>query len=508
MEYLAKLPFPDPLKKPLESLAAFCRASLPYSVIILIATTILLPKIPLFAVKGTFTYIRVDDFINLVVVLIWFFSLGWANSRFFKSTLHRTIFFYWFVGFVCVVSGILITQVVHPSLSLQHWVRRIEYMVFFFVGYAATRDMKWVMRYVVTMLVASFLSIVYGAGQVFFQWCAISTSNREFAKGTCIPLTKGARPNGTFAGHYDLAIYLGFLVPIIISLFFVLKKNWQKLLLLGMFAATMWMIVVTQARFPFAATSLTVILLLWLYGRRLLVLGFIVLTLAILVVFGKSLVTRMQTTVSVLLHDASKKQAVVLDKPIDQFIREVTTAGDRKELSNSAIPGQENLLDEDAYKLATKKQGVYTPDPALEANLSIGIRLNEEWPTALRAFYRNPLLGSGFASLGVLYDNQLGFATDNDYLRNLGESGIMGVASLTLIFVVLFRLIKWFLKQNKATSLSRTLVISFSAAIVGFFLNAVFIDVLEASKLAILFWLTLGILVAVIEHNEKTAATT
>lgn len=488
----------------LKRIAACSQRMLPFAVLALIVTTILMPKIPLFAVKGTFTYIRVDDFINLLVVLVWGAGLWWTKKLFYAKLIHQTIFFYWFVGLVCVLSGIYITQGVDPSLSFQHWARRIEYMIFFFVGFYATPNVVWVVRYIVAMLVSSFLSILYGAGQVFFQWCSISTSNREFAKGTCIPLTLGARPNATFAGHYDLAIFLGFLVPIIISLFFFVKKNWHKLLLVGMFAASMWMIVVTQARFPFAATSLTVVLLLWMYGKRLLVLGFIVLTLLILTVFGKSLVTRIQTTVPVLLSQINKQEQVVLDKPVAQFIYEVTTEGSRTTLSDSAIPGQEDLPDEDAYKRLTQRQGVYVPDPALEANLSIGIRLNEEWPSALRAFYRNPLLGSGYASVGVLYDNQLGFATDNDYLRNLAETGLFGVFSLGLIFVVLFRYINTFLRQYRSKSLERSLVLSLAAAIVGFFLNAVFIDVFEASKLAILFWLTLGILVAVIEQKQKS----
>lgn len=481
----------------------FSQKVLPLAVVILIVTTILLPKIPLFSVKGTFTYIRVDDFINIAVVAVWSIGLWWTRKKFYTKLIHQTIFFYWFVGLVCVLAGIYITRGVDPLLSFQHWARRIEYMIFFFVGYYATPNITWAMRYIVAMFIASFIAILYGAGQVFRQWCSISTSNREFAKGECIPLSRGARPNATFAGHYDLAIYLGFLVPIIISLFFFVQKNWQKLLLMIMFAATMWMIVVTQARFPFAATSLTVILLLWMYGRKLLVLGFVVLTVGMLMVFGKSLVTRIQTTVPVLLSQINKPEQVVLDKPIEQFIYEVTTAGSRTTRTNSAIPGQEDLPDEDAYKRLTKREGIYVPNPALEANLSIGIRLNEEWPSALRAFYRNPLLGSGYASVGVLYDNQLGFATDNDYLRNLAETGLLGVFSLGLVFVVIFRYIRTFLRQYRTKSLERSVVLSLAAAIVGFFLNAIFIDVFEASKLAILFWLSLGVLVAVIEQKQK-----
>src|SRR5205814_2283829 len=50
--------------------------------------------------------------------------------------------------------------------------------------------------------------------------------------------------------------------------------------------------------------------------------------------------------------------------------------------------------------------------PAVE-DRSTSIRLNVEWPRAVRALTKNPLLGTGYSSITL--------ATDNDYLRALGE---------------------------------------------------------------------------------------
>src|SRR3990167_10675400 len=47
---------------------------------------------------------------------------------------------------------------------------------------------------------------------------------------------------------------------------------------------------------------------------------------------------------------------------------------------------------------------------------SFNIRLKAEWPRAIRAFLKNPVLGTGYSSVGL--------AVDNDYLRSLAESGI------------------------------------------------------------------------------------
>ena len=62
---------------------------------------------------------------------------------------------------------------------------------------------------------------------------------------------------------------------------------------------------------------------------------------------------------------------------------------------------------------------------------SFQIRLNIEWPRAIRAFWKNPFLGTGYSSITI--------ATDNDYLRILGETGIFGLLSFVLLFFVLVK---------------------------------------------------------------------
>ena len=72
-----------------------------------------------------------------------------------------------------------------------------------------------------------------------------------------------------------------------------------------------------------------------------------------------------------------------------------------------------------------------TPKPVFE-DRSTSIRLNVEWPRALRAFKKNPLLGTGYSSITL--------ATDNDFLRLFGEVGILGFLSFLLIFSNIFNL--------------------------------------------------------------------
>lgn len=135
-----------------------------------------------------------------------------------------------------------------------------------------------------------------------------------------------------------------------------------------------------------------------------------------------------------------------------------------------------------------------TPQPIFE-DRSTSIRLNVEWPRAVRAFLKNPILGTGFSSITL--------ATDSHYLRLLGEVGILGSLSFFLIFL---RVAKPLLQSLSQVRGNLTLKTAFLAGVIGalpaIFLNAVFIDVFEASKFAIIFWLMLGFSIALTRQDE------
>jgi hypothetical protein len=115
------------------------------------------------------------------------------------------------------------------------------------------------------------------------------------------------------------------------------------------------------------------------------------------------------------------------------------------------------------------------------------IRFNAEWPRAITAFKKNLLLGTGLGSITL--------ATDNDYLRLLGESGLLGFITFMIIFVYF----SWTTYQNR----SRASLIFFSAMIT-FLVNATLIDVFEASKTAYLFWIMMGFYYQVLSTPRKT----
>jgi O-antigen ligase len=134
---------------------------------------------------------------------------------------------------------------------------------------------------------------------------------------------------------------------------------------------------------------------------------------------------------------------------------------------------------------------------ALKYGLSIAIRLDTLWPNAVKGFMRNPLLGSGYATLNKESDYHFTEAdsTDNNYLRALGETGLLGfVAFFGIIFLVLKQTSRNLFSQD---ILKSSLAIGLFAGTVGLLINATYIDVYAASKVAFTYWAVVGFTLAV-----------
>jgi len=54
--------------------------------------------------------------------------------------------------------------------------------------------------------------------------------------------------------------------------------------------------------------------------------------------------------------------------------------------------------------------------------------------------------------------------------------------------------------------LEKAVVVGITGGFLGFLANAIFIDVFEASKVAVTFWLLMGILIGIIKVSPKKEA--
>lgn len=509
--------------------------------VFLLAFIPLYPKLPLLDVVNTWVYVRAEDFIVTLAVLVWVAMLLLKKIAL-KTPLTLPILIFWIVGGLSTLHGVLLIfptiSDVFPNVALLSFFRRIEYIFLFFVAFAGIRDKKF-MPYVIYALALVLIAIsLYGFGQKFLGFPAYLTMNEEFAKGIPIQLSQLSRVPSTFAGHYDLAAYLVLVVPILVSVLFVFR-NWLIKIFLGVSVILGFaLLFMTVSRVSFVVLLLSLIMLLFLQKKRLLIVSLFVITVLFLVFFP-SLTSRFGNTlrqVNVLV-DSKTGAAIGQAREVkaeyfkDKIVkRQFISTQEAKLASASAIlpfslippntillvepnaPTGENLPQgtsyinlplspiirrEDQFYLEKRREnqgttatetyvlyGDYLVKKAKAYDLSFTTRFQGEWPKTIAAFKRNVFLGSGYASVTL--------AVDNNYLRILGESGFLGFISFLSIFLVAGLYIQKVLPKVDSV-LTRSFVLGFVAGTFGLMLNAIFIDVFEASKIAFTYWLLMGI---------------
>src|SRR6185437_2052078 len=148
------------------------------------------------------------------------------------------------------------------------------------------------------------------------------------------------------------------------------------------------------------------------------------------------------------------------------------------------------LTNEDVQELAKENvnistvPGAYLLSKAYALDISFTTRFQGEWPRDWKAFVGSPLFGTGYSSLTL--------ASDNDYLRALGETGLVGTISFLLIFLIFGIYMKNSIGSVKDPT-TKALLFGLAGGVVGLLVNAALIDVFEASKVAEPMWILLGI---------------
>ncbi len=477
-------------------------------VIAILAIIPLFPKLPLFGVPGTFVAVRLEDFVIAFFALLALPILWQRRRELFANNLILAILGFWLIGLFSTFSAIFVTHSVSPHLAALHYLRRIEYFVPFFIVLSAQPDLSKVNNYLKVLILTSVIVVIYGVGQIYFGLPVFSTANAEFAKGIPLKFGPEARVNSTFAGHYDLAAYTALMLPILGGLFFFppsggkisgsaapmsigasklifgisfgVKQKLVKAAILLIAIANLWLLLQTASRISFISylAGATVVLLL-LKKRALLILVLVISILSLL--SSSELRIRFFNTFKYGIKTLSYQVASVQAQVLPSAATQTGTISATTKPYEDVVPGEPT---------DTQQLGVFR---------SSRVRFDFEWPAAARAFLRNPILGSGYSTLGL--------ATDNDYLRSLGEVGIAGTFAFALIFVEIGKRVFGFLKRFKELNFQKSLVIGLTGMIAALLVNATFIDVFEASKIAMLFWTLTGILVVTINLSNISRST-
>lgn len=498
----------------------------------------LYPKLPSIHIHRTWVYIRLEDFFIAALVLIWIIQLIRGKVKI-PWPEGLPIFLYWIIAFVSLIfSLVFLSSVIphfFPHVAALSFLRRIEYMILFFVAFSTVRNKNDIRDYFIVLLVSLTGILIYGFGQRLyislwqmfpdffakFSFCfpSFQTGNEEFAKGIPLCLPENARLTSTFAGHYDLAAYLVMVIPLLVAVSFAIKRFLYKIPVLFITLGSIILLILTASRVSFGAYLVSIVVTLLFIRKKFFILPIVVLSILLLLVFSGSTAKRFLETIrftsivtnsegevvgeaaSDLPENLKKKISdtsiidgppPMQDLPKGSLITTLPSVREKKATTSAVVTNtispseiKRLQLQSGALQLSTVS-GSFLIQKAFVYDISFTTRFQAEWPNAWNAFLRNPPLGSGFSSITL--------ATDNDYIRALGETGFFGLLSFLFIFLV-FGITAKKVALYTPSAFVRFFILGLSGGVVGLLLNAVLIDVFEASKVAENLWMLLGIAV-------------
>ncbi len=501
-----------------------------FGVAFAILFTALYPKLPSINIDNTWVYIRLEDFVIAALALIWLIQLVRR-----KVSLPRpegyALILYWVAGLASLLYCLTFIAPTlanfFPSVAWLQYFRRIEYMILFFIAFSSVRNVKDVYFYLITLCITILGIVFYGFGQRFYTilwkifpdffqtypFCfpAFLTGNEEFAKGTPLCLNELSRVSSTFGGHYDLSAYMVMVIPVLIALVFAVKRWSLKILIAILALFALEVLNFTSSRTSFGAYVIGVVGMLILWQKKRWIIPIMVVSVGVMMLFGNATIQRFSNTIQEVQVVSSENalpadlQKIIADakKAEEQKNAEVPpasdfTVGSDKTGSQSGyttVLTQEQLQSIQNGDIAISSvSGSFLIKKAYALDISFTTRFQAEWPRNWNAFLFSPIFGTGYSSLTL--------ATDNDYLRALGETGLVGLLTFLFIFVILGIFMKHSVKDTK-DPIVRALLFGLAGGTIGLLVNAVLIDVFEASKVAEPFWILMGIGVGAAKLYQK-----
>jgi len=501
---------------------------LKYSIVFAILFIPLYPKVPSIGISHVWVYIRLEDFLIFVVTLIWFIQLLRK-----KVSLPRpegyTLAAYWAIGLITLVYCLLFVAShlanFFPLIAALEYLRRIEYMILFFAAYSSVKKPKDVIVYLTTFAIALTGIIIYGFGQKFYpvlwdafptffktnQFCfpAFLTGNEEFAKGIPLCLNSLSRIASTFGGNYDLSSYLVMVIPLFIALFIAQKKIYLRVLTFILILFALELLNFTSSRTAYLAYLIAVVSMLVIWRKKLWIIPVLFVSIGVLFLFSTSTLQRFAKTIQQV--QIVQVQPGASDKQLQQIIKNsqqtqantqpqspppgsVTVGGgSNNSLTPATTSGQEVITTAELQSLQQDQNistdsGSFLLKKAYALDVSLTTRFQAEWPRDWQAFLGSPIFGTGYSSLTL--------ASDNDYLRALGETGLTGALSFFFIFVIFGIFMKNVIQSTEKDPISKAFLFGLAGGLIGLLINAVLIDVFESSKVAESFWILAGIGIA------------
>src|SRR5258708_1045093 len=219
-----------------------------YGIAAILIAVPLYPKFPFLQVPGIYVSIRIEDFLILIVTILWISKNVSNLKNLWRSKIVRAMVLFLATALLATASGIFFLHTATPIVGILEWGRRVEYLVGFVIAITTIKSQKDIEFYVKCVGIVLIIVFIYGFGQKYFAWPVITTQNSEYSKGIALRYVPGGHLASTFAGHYDLAAYMILTSPIFVGMFFVVKKSWEKVGILFIIIISFWLMVNAASR--------------------------------------------------------------------------------------------------------------------------------------------------------------------------------------------------------------------------------------------------------------------
>lgn len=424
--------------------------------LIMILFIALFPKINIISVSGNGAGIRIDDVLILFIFISYFRSIFIDKDYYIESEKFKKIIkifsFFVLINLISTIVGIALNYV-KPLLGILYFARKIEYFVMIIITYDVfKRKMVKEESFYKLMTFILFMHLIISLLQ--FNGFIGSFNRGEFVS----TMTQG-RVSSTFNGAYEFSAFFLLLMPIYLYRTITLKQ--YSFINISSLAIIVICTFLTDSR-----TSVVVMLIMLFM--------FLIKEIKNKAILGLIICIGILITCIYFLFDLNIGNIINNTRfssvNIDEIINVTKKAWYSKNFDGYLKTGKWYGEDE-----------IYTSSIAADASYTIRVY---HWMQLIDGFLRSPIIGVG--------NSISGGSADGNYIRILSESGLLGL--LTWIYLLIY-----IGKSSRGNDLINKNV---HYALISIVLGAFLIDLFEASKIMMFFWVLLGILLSQ-DNKEK-----
>ena len=410
----------------------------------------LFPKITLIPISGSHAGIRLEDL--MIAGYFLFFLINGLKTKFSNyKKLSKVVLFFALCLVSFAISNIIgcINGNITPYLATFYLVRALEYFTLIFAG----RDLVSMSGGKQILLNIVKATVLFHGVYSILEYFSLTPDITAL-----INRPTSGRIFTTFSGPYELAGYLAICLPLILDEVFNKKKYTNLLFVILIFVG----VILSESRISLVA--IVAITVLWV----------------IRAIFN-SRKNKSRSSITKILALALVLVAVII-AALKGIQSDRFSGVDFEDYKNTVVSAWENA-DYEYYKW--NKQPYYSPIVFSQtSDRSFALRITK-WAVLAKEAIKTPFFGLGMSISGE--------AMDGGIVKLFCETGVLGLILWIILMATVWRLAL----SNKKYSF---VVVSM---IVVLFINSVFIDIFDASKVMMAFWFIVGYYIYFDDEHKK-----